>query len=140
MSPILVFLRLIPKDLLLGIYPYIFLSKELYEDYVSGKPGPITLAWIMHEKAHTKRQYEMGTLRFGIRYLISKSFCFEEEMIAIHDEMLSYKVSGISFDTAIRAQILSGNWLFYRHCVKYDIAKKRLDEEWQKIIGTTPSG
>ena len=127
------FLRIVPfakKKLAFAIAPYIFLPDHQYEDYMSGNPSPTTLGTIAHETVHIKREREQGLVRYGFKYLFSRSFRFEEELHAIAAQMKVYKDYGLVFDISKRAKMLSGP--IYVYCVSYNEAKQRLEDIWNK--------
>jgi len=66
-----------------AIYPNIYLPKKVFENLKSLKPNPKYIDVLLHEEAHIKRQREMGLLRWGMKYVFSPRFRFNEEIFAI---------------------------------------------------------
>lgn len=125
---------LVPDTMCFAIMPYIFLGKDLYEDYMTDSPTYSTKAIIAHELVHTRHQLAMGLWKFELLYLFTKKFCLNEELEATKEEMKVYKSHNATFDTERRARSLSTFWI-YRLChrrIKYDDAKKLLDALWQQ--------
>ena len=114
-----------------AIYPNIFVSKEVYEDLSRSKPNHKFVAVLEHEKKHIERQKELGFIKFGVGYLFSPKFRFQEELLAIKEGMKYLKKNKLTFDTERSAKYLS-SWL-YLWMVPYDEAKKELDRIWHEI-------
>ena len=114
-----------------AIYPNIFVSKEVYEDLSRSKPNHKFVAVLEHEKKHIERQKELGFIKFGVGYLFSPKFRFQEELLAIKEGMKYLKKNKLTFDTERSAKYLS-SWL-YLWMVSYDEAKKELDRIWHEI-------
>ena len=114
-----------------AIYPNIFVSKEVYEDLSRSKPNHKFVAVLEHEKKHIERQKELGFIKFGVGYLFSPKFRFQEELLAIKEGMKYLKKNKLTFDTERSAKYLS-SWL-YLWMVSYDEAKKELDRIWREI-------
>ena len=90
-----------------AIYPNIFVSKEVYEDLSRSKPNHKFVAVLEHEKKHIERQKELGFIKFGIGYLFSTKFRFQEEFLAIKEGMKYLKKNKLTFDTDKSARYLS---------------------------------
>lgn len=127
------FLRFIPgfSYTAQAVSPYIFVAKEVFESLCSKNPNPKFIAVLEHEKKHIEREKELGFFNFGIKYLFSPEFRFQEELLAIKEGMKYLKKKGLGFDTARSAKFLS-SWL-YLWMVKYERAKKELDKLWEEI-------
>lgn len=126
-----VYLRILPNDISIALAPYVFLNKYKYEDYKTGSPECHTEAIIEHERVHVKRQQAMGLWKFLFLYLFVKSFCLNEEIEAIKEEMKVYRARGVEYNIERRARSLSTFWL-YHHCISFDDAKKQLDVLWRQ--------
>lgn len=107
-----------------ALYPYIYIPQWLYEELKKKNPDPYAIASLMHEQVHIRRQKEIGFLKFGILYLISRKFRFEEELLAIREQMKYLKKMGKEFDIEQRAKQLSGS--MYLWSSSYSEAKRRL--------------
>lgn len=132
--PIPFFLRIVPiakKKLVFAIAPYIFLPDQQYAEYLSGGMSAQTRGTIAHETVHIKREREQGVLWYGIKYLFLRKFRFQEEVIAITEQMRVWKQHNIVFDVDARAKLLSGP--VYVYCVPYSIAKQVLQDIWNKL-------
>lgn len=127
----LIWLGIFPKTANLGLAPYIFLCKELFEDYKKGTPNCKTKAMIAHESVHVERQKTIGLLKFLYLYRYSKQFCLNEEIKAIKEEMRIYKSCSKKFNIEHRAKSLSTFWV-YRNCINYEDAEKLLADLWQQ--------
>lgn len=113
-----------------AMYPNIFVSQKVFDDLSKPKPKDTFIAVLEHENKHIERQKELGFITFGIRYLFSPIFRFQEELLAIREEMRYLKKNKLSFDTDRSAKYLS-SWL-YLWMTSYDKAKKELDIIWQE--------
>lgn len=115
-----------------AIYPSIYLPETVYENLRTSKPKAEYLAILLHEQEHIKRQKVIGVFRFGLQYLLSPTFRFNEELIAMKPQMRYLKSVNKPFDTALRAKYLSG-WL-YLWAVSFTEAKRKLDQAWEDTI------
>ncbi len=113
-----------------AIYPNIYLPREVYENLYSNNPKPKWIAVLKHEQEHIKREKEMGAIVFGLRYLFSPKFRFQEELVAIKAQMKYLKSVGEKFDINKAANFVSG-WL-YLWPVTTELAKRVLDEAWRE--------
>ena len=113
-----------------AIYPNIYIPKHIYEDLQTKHPKSTSVSILLHEQTHIKRQGKIGWLRWGLLYLLSPSFRFNEELEAIKSSMKYLRRKGGVFNTSKRAKYLSG-WL-YLWCMNYDKAKEELDNAWNK--------
>lgn len=114
-----------------AISPFIFVSKEVYGNLISSNPNPRFIAALEHEKKHIEREKKLGFFKFGIKYLFSSEFRFQEELLATKEGMRYLKQNKLTFDTSKSAKFMS-SWL-YLWMVKYDRAKKELDKLWEEI-------
>lgn len=135
--PLFVFLKILPPSLNIGLYPNVYLGKELYENYQTIELEFETLQWYFHEEDHIRRQEKIGLLKWALLYFLSDNFCFEEEVSAARAEMWLFKRYNKEFPINARAIGLSTFW-FYHRCTSYAKARKRLEEEWAKIKSTDP--
>lgn len=113
-----------------ALYPNIYVPKWMDEELKKEKPDPYVMASFMHEQVHIRRQKEIGILKFGVLYVLSGKFRFEEELLAIREQMRFLKKHGKTFDIEKRARQLSSG--MYLWCVSYDQSKIRLEELWNK--------
>lgn len=107
----------------------IFLRTKQYRDYISGDPKPETIAVLEHEYTHFKRNG--SNMRIWIKYWTNREFRFQEELVAIRQEMKTLKQNRRVFDTGKRARMLSG--FGYLWCTNYETAKQRLDKIWEEV-------
>ncbi len=117
-----------------AIYPNIYLPKEVYENLLSNNPKPKWIAILKHEQEHITREKEFGAIMFGLKYLFSPKFRFQEELIAIKVQMKYLKSVGETFDTNKAATFLSGR--LYLWPISYKLAKRSLDEAWKETSST----
>lgn len=108
------------------IYPYIYLPAEIYTDLENDQPKINSLATLAHEETHLQRQKEVGITKYAFLYTLNKNFRFEEELIAIKEQM---KILKNNFDIEERAKRLSS--YEYLWCASFQKALERL-----KIIRT----
>jgi hypothetical protein len=113
-----------------AIYPNIYFQRGVYDNLKSEKPNPVYVAALKHEQTHIERQKKTGPLMWGLKYIFSPDFRFNEELEAIKATIKYYKKEKINFGIDRRAKLLSG-WL-YLWCVSYKRAKEVLDEAWKE--------
>ncbi len=106
--------------------PNIFLKYEILADLQKENQNPKYIALLNHEQEHLKRQREMGSVKFFIKYALFPRFRFREEIIANKKTAKVLKEHGIPFDSNLYAKYLSGPMYFW--CVSYKEAKKELDK------------
>ena len=106
------------------LYPYIFLRKDVYEDWQSKSPLPKTLGTLIHEQTHLSRIEKRGILSFAILYLFNPDFRLNEEIEAIKPQVKYLKTRRENVDIEKWAKALSG-WQ-YLWCTSYKKAKKVL--------------
>ncbi len=113
-----------------AIYPNIYFKNQVYENLKSNNPDPHYIAALKHEQTHIERQKKKGRFGWGLNYIFSPNFRFNEELEAIKASMKYLKSLNNSFDTNKAARYLSG-WP-YLWCVSYQRAKTKLDKIWQE--------
>lgn len=113
-----------------AIYPNIYLPKKYFNDLIHKSPDPKNVAILLHEQTHIKRQRETGFLKWGIKYIFSPKFRFNEELEAIKIQMNYLKRHKNTFDIGKSARFLS-SWL-YLWPVSYKFAKNELKRVWNK--------
>jgi len=109
-----------------AIYPNIYVSKKVSENLKSKNPNPRFIAILEHEKKHLQRQKELGIIKFGIKYLFSPKFRFQEELLAIKEEMRYLKSKKLLFSIERAAKYLS-SWLYF-WMIPYQKAKEELEK------------
>lgn len=113
-----------------AIYPNVYLPKEIYDNLKSQNPDPRNVATLIHEETHLKREKEIGPVRFGIKYLLSSKFRFNEELEAHKEAFKFLKRRKIKPNIERTAKFLSG-WI-YLWPVSFEIAKKELEKAWEE--------
>lgn len=103
-----------------SIYPFIFFPENIYCDLLSKSPKPQSIAILLHEKVHFERQKQQGILLWILKYLISPKFRFNEELLALKEQIRYSKKHNLTLDLETRAKELS-SWL-YLWCVSYEQA------------------
>jgi hypothetical protein len=114
-----------------AVYPNIFVSSEVFENLRQSNPDLRFIAVLEHEKKHIERQEEMGVFKFGLKYLFSPRFRFQEELLSIKEGMKYLKQKNLTFDTDRSAKFLS-SWL-YLWMVSYEKARRELDRAWKEL-------
>jgi len=114
-----------------SIYPWIFLPKGVYENLKFPSPNPPYVALLIHEQKHYERQRKIGWLLFGLKYLFSAKFRFNEELIAVKEAMKYLKKNNISFDFDRKAKTLSS--YLYLWPVSKNYAEKELRKIWDEV-------
>jgi len=109
-----------------AIYPNIYVSKKVFENLKSKNPNPRFIAILEHEIKHLQRQKELGIIKFGIKYLLSPKFRFQEELLAIKEEMRYLKSKKLLFSIERAAKYLS-SWLYF-WMIPYQKAKEELEK------------
>jgi len=113
-----------------SLYPFILIPKAIYDDLKTENPNPNSVALLIHEETHRKRQKELGWLIFAIKYMFNPVFRFNEEILAIKEAMRYLKKYNMPFDLDRKAKTLS-SWL-YLWPVSRDFAKKELEKIWNE--------
>lgn len=111
-----------------AIYPNIYLPRNIYENLLSKNPSHKNKAILIHEQTHIKRQKSLGWFLWVLKYCISKSFRFNEEIVAIKAAMIYMKSQKQEWDIEKTAKFLSS--YLYLWCVTYAKARERLEAEW----------
>jgi hypothetical protein len=73
-----------------AIYPYVYVSRALYDNLISGNPDPSSVALVLHEQEHIERIRNTGALKWYSRYLFSPKFRLHEEQLTWNTEQRSY--------------------------------------------------
>ncbi len=118
------FIPLLSKYTANAIYPNIYLPEEVYINLESDNPKPRYVGTLIHEQSHIKRQKEVGWLKWGMRYVFSSSFRYQEELAAIKEQVNYLRKQGVEYDVEKSARYLSGP--LYLWCVSYEKAKEDL--------------
>lgn len=114
-----------------AIYPNIYLPKFVYENLLSKSPEVWHVALLTHEQEHIKRQKKYGPLKWGLRYVLSPKFRYEEEIAADIPKLKYIKENGGDPYIERRAKHLSGwNYLWP---VSYSEVKTRLENIWDNL-------
>lgn len=114
-----------------SIYPWILVPKDVYKNLKSPIPNPYNLALLIHEQKHYERQKKMGSFWFGIKYLFSAKFRFNEELVAVKEAMKYLKKNKIPFDFDKKAKILSS--YLYLWPVSKHYAEEKLRQVWEEV-------
>ena len=127
------------------LYPYVYLSKakgfmlidkiflrpEIYQNLLTRSPNPQNVGILIHEKTHYRRMNEIGLLKFGMKYLLSRGGRFEEELAAYKEQMRYLKSKGLDYDLDRVARNLS-RWVYW-WCSSYTQAKVTLQKIWNEV-------
>ncbi len=122
------FIPFIPRDTAQAIYPYIYLPPKTYKELLDGKGTPRLQAVLVHEQTHLDRQEVTGPLLWVVRYLLDKRFRYEEELIAIREQMAVLAAANEELDISAFAQKLSG--YIYLRMISYEQATQDLETMW----------
>ncbi len=114
-----------------AIYPYVFLSRKVYEDIVSANPDPYSVSSLLHEQEHLERARKYGVLMWYASYLFNKDFRFKEELAALEPQLRYVKSQGLTFNLERKARSLSG-WLYFRP-VSFDKALVEVQGLWHRV-------
>lgn len=113
------------------VYPFIFLKPVIFTDLMKEAPNPKYIALFYHEQKHRNRQKELGVLFFGIRYIFSRRFRFQEELAAYRITLKIYKQNSLTFDIEKISRALSGP--LYLWSTSYREAKEELINAWGNL-------
>lgn len=114
-----------------AIYPNIYLPKQMIESLKSNKPDINLISCLIHEQEHIKRQKKMGIFFWGVKYIFSAKFRFEEEIFADLAKFRYLKKHKYNPSINRRARQLSG-WNYFWP-VPYRKAKLRLNTIWKSL-------
>lgn len=109
----------------------IYLREDIYQDLKSKHPSPESRAVLAHEMVHCQRSRKMNLLEFGLKYIFSGKFRFNEELEANKAAFKILKKEGVKVDLKRRAKILS-SWL-YLWPVSYNYALTQIKEAWEEV-------
>lgn len=85
---------------------------------------------LFEEMVHYQRSQMMSLLEFGLKYIFSGKFRFNEELEANKTALKILKKEGIKVDLKKKAQILS-SWLYFWP-VSYGYALKQVKKAWEE--------
>ena len=108
----------------------IYLRPDIYDNLSSAEPTSYNIAVMMHEETHIKSIRREGWLKFGILYLFSGAYRFNEELLANKAAFKYLKKHGSNVDLERKACILS-SWL-YLWPVSYAVALKQVEKAWNE--------
>ena len=112
-----------------AVYPYVYLSRSLYRDAMSGNPNPYTIGLILHEHEHLARIKRAGVINWYVRYFLSPKFRLNEELKATVPQFAHIKRSGLTISFEKRARLLSG-WM-YLWAGNYKATVTKLARIWE---------
>jgi len=114
-----------------AVYPNIYLLRFVYENLQSHNPSVWHTALLIHEQEHIKRQKRVGLLRWGLKYIFSPRFRYEEEIAADIPKFKYIKNNNGDPYIEKRAKHLSGwNYFWPAH---YTEVKTRLENIWENL-------
>ncbi len=113
-----------------NVFPFIFLRKDLYNDLLTDKPQPKSIAALLHEETHRQRQISSGWFLWSLKYVLFPSFRFMEELEAYKATMSVLKKNKVPFDTEKVSKHLSGP--LYLWSTSYARAKLSLEKAWNE--------
>jgi len=113
-----------------AIYPNVYLPQKAFDNLKTNKPKTKYVAILLHEQEHIQRQKKKGWFKWGLKYLLSPQFRFNEELTAIKASMKYLKKYQKQYDLERKAKTLSG-WLYLKP-VTYQYAKQELEKAWKK--------
>ena len=91
-----------------AIYPTVYLPLDQYDEFYSGDVSVWLDSVLVHEKFHLIRMEESNPLTFGVRYMTSKKFRLEEELLAIKEQMEYLKEHGEEYPVEWKAEQFAG--------------------------------
>ncbi len=106
------------------LYPYIFVTKHIYENLISSNPDPRYTALIKHEEIHLTRQKQIGVFKFILLYLFSPSFRLNEELLAYKVTFEELQKASLAIDEDTLSKKLSGP--LYLWATSYKNAKTQI--------------
>ncbi len=86
----------------------IYFPPDQYDDLHSDNPSTWIQSVLIHEKVHAHRQAKMGGTQWGLRYIVSRKFRLNEELLAIREQMLFLKKHNGSYDIERKARQFAG--------------------------------
>lgn len=116
-------------DMAQAVYPWVYLPEDQYDDFNDGNVSDWLAGVFIHERLHLEREVDQGPLRYGFKYLTSKDFRLEEELLAIQAQMAYLHTVGGSYDIEEKATQFAGEE--YREIMEYESAVEILTELWQ---------
>ena len=114
-----------------GIYPYIFIPKEIYKNLQLQNPNLYYVSLLIHEQTHLDRQKKQGRINWITKYLFKPKFRIIEELIANKKQMKFMKENKLEFPFEKKARMLS-SWVYFWP-VTYNEALKELKTAWDNV-------
>lgn len=108
------------------------LNPSLYEDFISSNPSPLVIGIVIHELEHIKRASNIGFLLYRVKYTLSPTFRYQEELECHKPQFNYYQKVRYDFDLKHRATILSGSLYFWP--VSYEKALSDLEKIWNTAV------
>jgi len=116
-------------SLALTFFSTIYLPRELYNKLTSPNPDLFSKSVLLHERTHLLELYEYGSLKWYLRYLLSRQFRFSAELRAIEVQMNYLAAHGGNYDLEWKADQLSNST--YVWAAAYTEAKSTLTKMWE---------
>lgn len=113
-----------------AIYPYVWLSRQAYDNLNQAIPDPYSVAVVLHEQAHLNRMKEVGVINFYFRYVCIPGFRFNEELEATKPQFAYLKRQSLAYNFEQKARQLSG-WLYLRS-TSYERALSSIEDLWDR--------
>lgn len=107
----------------------------MYDDLHSPHPSDESVSVYIHEHTHIERQIQDGILWWHLRYIFSRQFRLEEEMLAIHKEMIYRHEHKLTYNIARKAKHFSSST--YLWMLSYDASMELLRKQWQAVSTTS---
>jgi len=115
----------------MAYHSQIYVSPKVYNYLITNSPDPLSIALLEHEITHLKRKRQLGESNHSRKYLLSRSFRFQEELIADRAMMLYLKKRNLPFPIEKRAKKISS--VLYFSMISYSEAKLKLTKMWNTL-------
>lgn len=112
-------------------YPYIYLPEHIHNHFLKNELTFHDESIIIHETVHIHRQKKAGTALYFLKYIFSRKFRLNEELVAIREQMTFLKKHGQKYDFDRKAgQLASAEYLWVTSFKK---ARLMLEGLWSEV-------
>ncbi|HTK03744.1 MAG TPA: hypothetical protein VL401_03200 [Alphaproteobacteria bacterium] len=103
--------KIFSKNTAHALYPNIYLPEKIYLNLLSKNPNVNWIGVLKHEQTHITRQRQLGPMKWNLKYIFSKKFRLDEEIIANTIQIQYCQKHKIKFDIERKARFLA-SWVY----------------------------
>lgn len=122
------YIPFLATDMAMTAFGVIYFPAAQYAELNSKSPSIWVQSVLEHEQVHAQRQYRLGKLYWGVKYILSKKFRLHEEVLAVKTQMQFLHAHGANYDIERKArQFASSEYLWV---LSYQKARLLLTKLW----------